>query len=148
MNIVIVLAAQYLFLASIVLFGWFFLTLTSTVKKKFLTLTLVSFPFALGIAKLSGAVFNDPRPFVSDNIKPLISHVADNGFPSDHALLTMAIASVVFVYNRKFGLLLATISFIVGFSRVLAGIHHPIDILGAMIIAIVAVGGITKLIRL
>ncbi len=53
----------------------------------------------------------------------------------------MAIASLVFIYNRKLGSLLAVISFIVGFSRVLAGIHHPIDIIGAMGIAIVAVVG-------
>lgn len=54
----------------------------------------------------------------------MLYHVADNGFPFDHTWLTMVIASVVFVYNRKFGILFAVISFIVGFSRVLAGIHQ------------------------
>lgn len=146
MNFLIVFAAQYLFFVSIIIVGWFFVTLKNNLKKKFITLSLVSSVFTFAVAKLLGVIFNDPRPFVTDHIRPLISHAADNGFPSDHTLLTMVIASVVFVYNRKLGILLAVISFIVGFSRVLAGIHHPIDILGAMIIAIIAVVGTKRLI--
>lgn len=117
----------------------FFFTLSKPIKKKFATFTLISFGLSFALAKLLGAFFNDPRPFVSDHITPLIAHVADNGFPSDHTLLTMTIAAVVFFYNRKLGVVLGIISFIVGYARVLAGIHHSIDILGAMIIAVIAV---------
>ena len=147
MNFLIIFAAKYLFLVSIILAGWFFITLSNPIKKKFISLALVSFVFAFGLAKLIGAIFNDPRPFVSDHVSPLINHVADNGFPSDHTLLTMTIASVVFAYNRKLGIVLGILSVIVGFSRVLAGIHHPIDILGAMGIAIIAVAGIRSFMK-
>lgn len=142
MNMLIVFAAKHLFLISIIVAGWYFFTLPNTLKKKFSALTLASFALAFVVAKLLGAIFNDPRPFVSNHVIPLIAHSADNGFPSDHTLLTMAIASVVFVYNRKLGIVLGIISFIVGFSRVLAGVHHQIDIIGAMGIAIVSVAGI------
>lgn len=117
-------------------------TLPHPIKKKFATFAFASFALAFVLAKLLGALFNDPRPFVSDHVQSLIAHVADNGFPSDHTLLTMTIASVVFVYQRKLGILLALVAFLVGYARVLAGIHHMIDITGAMVIAIVAVVGI------
>lgn len=139
MNTLIILAAKYLFLMSIVLFVWFFFSLNKTAKKKFAMLTLASFAFSFVLAKLLGAIFNNPRPFVSDHITPLIAHAADNGFPSDHTLLSMTIAAVVFTYSRKWGIILAIISIIVGYARVLAGIHHMIDIVGAIGIAIGAV---------
>lgn len=139
MNFIIVFAAKYLFLVSIVLAGWFFFTLNTALKKKFATLALASFSLSFIAAKLLSAIFNDPRPFVSEHITPLIAHIADNGFPSDHALLTMTIAAIVFVYNRKLGAILALISLGVGFARVLAGVHHNVDILGAAGIAIVSV---------
>ncbi len=147
MSLLIIFAAKYLFVVSIIIAGGFFYTLPNTIKKKFITFTLASSVFAFGIAKLLSAIFNDPRPFVSDHITPLIAHAVDNGFPSDHTLLTMTIASIVFVYHRKLGIILAVISFIVGFSRVLAGVHHPIDVIGAMGIAVIAVVGVKSFVR-
>ena len=73
---------------------------------------------------------------VDHSIKPLFSHIADNGFPSDHTLLTMTIAAIIFVHNRKLGILLAIFSLIIGFSRVAAGVHHALDIIGAAVIAV------------
>ena len=73
---------------------------------------------------------------VDHSIKPLFPHIADNGFPSDHTLLTMTIAAIIFVYNRKLGILLAIFSLIIGFSRVAAGVHHALDIIGAAVIAV------------
>ena len=142
MNLLIIFAVKYLFLASIILIGWFFFTLSNPIKKKFAGFALTSLGLSFVLAKLLGALFNDPRPFVSDHVQPLIAHVADNGFPSDHTLLTMAIASIVFVYHRKLGILLAISAFIVGYARVLAGLHHMIDIIGAIVIAIAAVAGV------
>lgn len=139
MTLLIIFVAKYLFFVSILLASWFFLILPHTSKKKFTVFTLAAFIFSFALAKLLGAIFNDPRPFVSDHITPLIAHTADNGFPSDHTLLTMTIASVVFVYHRKLGILLALVAFLVGYARVLAGIHHVVDIIGAMVIAIAAV---------
>ena len=102
-------------------------------------LSLISFPLTYILAKIAGYIIYDPRPFVVEHIKPLIAHAADNGFPSDHTLLTSVIASVIFAYNKKLGMVLFAISIAIGSARVLAGIHHPLDIVGAMVISIVAV---------
>jgi len=113
-----------------------------------IVLSLVAFPLALAVAKVLNLFIKNPRPFVVEHMKPLIDHAADNGFPSDHTLLTMTIAAIVFVYHRKLGIALAFCALVVGWARVMAKVHHPIDIVGSIIIAIVAVflaKGIVKL---
>ncbi|HEV2340114.1 MAG TPA: phosphatase PAP2 family protein [Patescibacteria group bacterium] len=141
MNLIIILIAQYLFWVSIAIFVLYlgYLWKNKTAKLfSLVTLTVISFPLTYIIAKISGYFINDPRPFVVEHIKPLIPHAADNGFPSDHMLLTMALASVVFVYNRKLGITLTIVALCVGTARILAHIHHVEDILGSAVIAICA----------
>ncbi len=48
----------------------------------------------------------------------------------------MTIASVIFTYNQKIGGLLIVLSLLVGISRVLAHVHHGIDIVGSVVIAL------------
>ncbi len=98
-------------------------------------LAVLAFPLSFLFAKLSGAIINSPRPFVIQHIEPLIKASTDNGFPSDHTLLAMTIAAIIFVYNRKAGLFLVTLSLFVGLGRIFANVHHLIDILGSIVIA-------------
>lgn len=136
MNLLIVLAAKYLFLISILILAVYFLK--TKFKKQFAILTLTSFALSFVIAKSSSIFIKDPRPFMVENVKPLIAHTAGNGFPSDHTLLTMAIASIIFTYNKKLGIVLFIIALLVGIARVLAKVHHPVDIAGSIIIATVS----------
>lgn len=139
MNILIILTAKYAFLISIagyLVYAVFLWKVDKKVLKMLLFVSVISFPLAFIIAKLSSFVLFDPRPFIVERVAPLIPHAADNGFPSDHTLLTMAIASVVFAFNKKLGSVLFIIALCVGTARVLAKVHHPLDIIGAAIIAI------------
>ena len=136
LNFLIIIVAKYFYLISIFIVGVFFLKVKTLRKKQFATLAIPSLILTYLVAKLSGLFIKDPRPFVVEHIKPLIAHTADNGFPSDHTLLTMAIASIVFAYNKKLGIVLFVIGVLIGTARVLTNIHHPLDIIGATIIAI------------
>jgi undecaprenyl-diphosphatase len=135
----IVILAKYLFLVSFAIVGIVFFTLSKKDKKKMFFLSLFSGIISVILLKISAMLVNDPRPFVVNHVIPLIPHVADNGFPSDHTLLTMWLALVVYFYNKKLGIVLIIVSITVGISRVLALVHHPIDIIGSMIIAIISV---------
>ena len=139
MTALYIFGAKYLFLISVILFGFLFLVIKRAEKRRFLILTAISFILAYLIAKLSGLLFYDPRAFVVGGFMPLISHAADNGFPSDHALLTGPIAAVGYVFERRWGLALWLLAILVGLSRVVVGVHHLIDILGSFVIAILAV---------
>lgn len=151
MDLIIILSAKYLFLLPVAFFVVYFMILSPLLKKRFVVFSIFSFTFSFVLTKILGLLIYNPRPFVTEQIKPLIKHAADNGFPSDHTVLTATIAILIFFYNRKLGLILGFIALLVGTSRVLAGIHHPIDILGAFLIALTAVAvtrfGLRKLFR-
>ncbi|MBX4195554.1 phosphatase PAP2 family protein [Candidatus Parcubacteria bacterium] len=98
------------------------------------------FPISLIIAKVANHIINNPRPFVVENFTPLISHAADNGFPSDHVLLVSALAAVVTPFSRKWSLVLWFITIFVAISRVETGVHHAADVIGSIIISILVAG--------
>ena len=86
------------------------------------------------LTQIGGAVYTDPRPFAVGHYHPLITHVADNGFPSDHALLAaFLVACVVLVRFWPVLPLVAILAVLVDWARVGAGIHHPIDVIGSAV---------------
>lgn len=76
-----------------------------------------------------------PRPFVGNHINLLFSYnSAEPSFPSGHAAFYLAIATIVYAYNKKAGVLFYIASFLIAIARVFSGIHWPSDILvGALI---------------
>ena len=139
MDTAIIFIAKYLFITSIVayLIFSFFLWRTNIKKfKYFFILSLSSFSLIYVVGKILSVAISDPRPFVVENIPPLIEHAANNGFPSTYTLITITIASVIFAYNKKLGIILFVIALSIGTARVLASIVHPVDIIGAILIGV------------
>ena len=79
---------------------------------------------------------------MTEHVAPPFAHAADNGFPSDHTLLSMFLAACVFWYSRRWSVVLLGITVAIGATRVATRVathvHHPIDIIAAMGLAIVA----------
>jgi undecaprenyl-diphosphatase len=84
-----------------------------------------------GFARIGAAVYSDPRPFTLDHVKPLIAHAADNGFPSDHALLAATLVALLVIAETWWAIPEAALAFLVDWARVGAGIHHVADVLGS-----------------
>lgn len=105
-------------------------------KKELLAYGIIALPVTYGLLKLAALLYYDPRPFVLGHFIPIVPHNADNGFPSDHTILAAAIASMIFPYNKKLAMTLWIFTGLIGASRVYVGIHHSIDIIASMIIAI------------
>jgi len=89
-------------------------------------------------SKIVAAAAYDPRPFTQDHVKPLISHAADNGFPSDHALLGAVIVAALLLRNRVMAIPFAILAFLIDWARVGAGIHHVADVAGTSAIVAAA----------
>ncbi len=101
--------------------------------------TLIALPLAFLTGRLLTLFIESPRPFVVENVTPLINHVADNGFPSEHTLLVATIALLIYMEHKTIGVLLVVIAILVGLARVFAKVHHSIDISGSIVIAIISV---------
>jgi undecaprenyl-diphosphatase len=147
MDQVIISGASYLYLVILVISLVSFLYLNKPKKISFLKLLIPTSVTAYLLAKLAGLLIHSPRPFVVENIKPLIHAATDNGFPSDHTLLSMVLALVVVIFNRKIGIVLIVLAVIVGITRVLAHAHHWVDIVGSISIAILATYTSYKLLK-
>lgn len=132
---VIIFGAKYLFAVIIVIASIYLIRQNAWGRKKILLLACISLPLAYIVAKLSSMWYFDPRPFVTGHFTPLIPHAPDNGFPSDHTLISAAVASVVYFMRENLGWFLLFLAFLVGASRVGAGVHSWIDIFGSMVIA-------------
>lgn len=139
MDNLIIFSARYLYLVEIALVAIYFFFQTRNKQKSIVLLSVIFLPLAYIFAQVIAFFYFDPRLFVLGNFTPLISHAPDNGFPSDHMLLASAIASILFLYNKKIGILAWLIAIVVGIARVYAGIHHVIDIVGSAVIAIVSI---------
>ena len=136
METLIILSANYLFLLVLALAGVVFLWVDTPTKWQITKLAVFVFPLCFILARLAGGLISSPRPFVVDGLPPLIQAASDNGFPSDHTLLAMAVAAVILAYHRKAGSILLLLAAWVGIARVAANVHHPIDVIGSTLIVL------------
>ena len=133
MRNIIIFTANYLYLLPVVIFILY--GLLTKRRREFILLSVLVLPTSYLIGVLAGHLFYDPRPFVVSHTTPLFPHAPDNGFPSDHALLTGTLAALITAFSVPLGLLMWFLAFLIGASRVLAGVHHALDIIGSFLIA-------------
>jgi undecaprenyl-diphosphatase len=136
MDTLIIFGAKYFFVLPVVIIVIYFLF--SSRKWGMAVFGIADLALTYAIGKALNHLIMDPRPFVVGHFTPLIPHAPDNGFPSDHTLLTAALAGIVFCYNRTLGILMYVLAILIGASRVLAGVHHAEDIIGSLVIAVVS----------
>lgn len=98
---------------------------------------------ALAIAHVLSAVVDRPRPFVADpgSVHLFVRHVADPGFPSDHATAAFAIATALMLRNRAWGAVVLAFATVLAVGRVAMGVHYPTDVLAGA-----ALGSLTALV--
>lgn len=143
MDMFIVFCAKYLIVIIGLLALSYWLTLPRKQKTEVLIMGAITGIVAFILAKTGSAMFTDPRPFVTDGVTPLFAYTADNGFPSDHTLLGMIITMAFLGVSRRWAVNLFVLTVIVGASRVVAGVHHPIDIVGGILFG--ALGGVVAM---
>ncbi len=107
-----------------------------------LIVTLIIVCGARGIAELIKILTHIPRPFIAlqETIQPLFLHGGYDSFPSGHATLFFALALGVYRYKKLWGVVLFIFALLISLSRVIAGVHYPIDIFAGMLLGVL-IGG-------
>lgn len=127
--------ANDLLYCMILLFAWFWLRGNYDTKKQILKAFIFT-SIAILISQCISHVYYHPRPFVMEVGRTLIYHAPNGSFPSDHMLIFSSIAfSYLFSAQRKLGIFLLIMAWLVAWSRVYLGVHFPLDILGAFLLA-------------
>lgn len=83
--------------------------------------------------------FNRPRPFVEGIVNQLVAHnPLEPSFPSGHTTVMFALAFSLLFVNRKWGSVYLIIAAVSAFSRVIVGVHFPLDIAGGILVGFIA----------
>lgn len=107
----------------------YFIFIRRSPRRLFIVLLIVT-TSALVTEFCKWVVFRHPRPFIAlPDVTQLINITSLGSFPSQHATIFAALATAVFIYNRKVGTWFIVLAVLIGLARIMAGIHYPIDIL-------------------
>lgn len=96
---------------------------------------------ALLIGQILSHLVDRPRPFVAHPglVQLFAPHAADASFPSDHTTAAFAIATAITLRNRVWGVPALLAAAALGASRVVIGLHYPLDVtVGAVVGTVVA----------
>jgi undecaprenyl-diphosphatase len=86
------------------------------------------------------------RPFV-DGFNSLIYHLVTASFPSAHAAVYFAIATIVYLHNKKAGLIFLFCASLIAISRVYVGVHWPSDVVVGALVGIFSAIIVNKVAR-
>lgn len=135
MDGLIIFAAKYLIILPLLIVAYVGYEIKGKkLRKQFIITLLITGAVSLLVAKLLKSVVDNPRPFITDGITPLFYASGDNGFPSDHTLLSAFLAFSVWQYRKNLGLAILALAVLIGWTRVAAGVHHGVDIIASLVI--------------
>ena len=127
---------QYLLIA-IFLLLLFFSKYAKREKLRIFWITVVSTIVArFGVTELIRFFYHRLRPFVTYQAHQLLSG-NEWSFPSGHSAFFFAMATAIYLYNKKWGIGFFLAAILMNISRVIAGVHYPSDINGGAIIGII-----------
>jgi undecaprenyl-diphosphatase len=102
---------------------------------------VISIAVVSGFVTLGNAFYFRPRPFSTlpaGSLHLLFYRPTDSSFPSNLAAVTFAVATSIFIKNKKYGSLLLALSTLSSFGRVYMGVHYPLDIIGGAAIGVLS----------
>ncbi len=104
--------------------------------RRMLTVAFVSAAIARGIiVTLIRFFYHHPRPILVTDVHALAVNT-EWSFPSGNASFFFALATGVYLYNRKWGMVLYFCALVIGLARIFVGVHWPSDILAGAVLGI------------
>lgn len=142
-TIMIVLAKDALEIYAVLfLVAWFTLPKRDLEGRHALVIAGFSGILALLFNVVISHVWFRPRPFTvlpHGTYSELVSHSNDASFPSDHTSGSFGFASATWGKAHKWiSTTFTVLAVLVMFARVYVGVHYPTDVIGGMIVGIIA----------
>ena len=132
---VVVATAKYLVVLPVVVSSaWWAFRADRNQRIRYLSILVGGGVLAYLLAKVGGHLYEDPRPFITDQVVPYFESATDNGFPSDHTMLAAVFAAAMWPFHRVLSGLFYVMAVAVGLARVVAGVHHGVDVIGGLVL--------------
>jgi undecaprenyl-diphosphatase len=94
---------------------------------------------------LIGFVWPRQRPFARlAHVEALLKHDAARSFPSRHVASGLAMAAIGARAHPRLGTAMTLVAWLLGLSRVAAGLHYPSDVLGGAALGQLIGSGFTR----
>jgi len=101
---------------------------------------------AVGVNQLIGLVWQHPRPFMVGLGHAWIPHQPDSSFPSDHVTVLSAFGLTLLTGGEiGLGSLMLSFALLVALARVFLGVHFPMDMAGAFVVASICLATIAPI---
>jgi len=81
--------------------------------------------------------YYSPRPFEALRFQSLIPE-SGSSIPSGHAAFFFALATIIFFYNRRWGVWYFVFSLLISIARIFAGVHWPSDIIAGAVVGVLS----------
>ncbi|MCX6737982.1 MAG: phosphatase PAP2 family protein [Candidatus Parcubacteria bacterium] len=138
-DILFIFLAKYLQYLLVILFLAFLFFVQKKNKEKihiFLITIFSAIVARLGVVELIRLFYHRPRPFIIHNVHQLIPE-SGYSFPSGHSAFFFAIATAIYFYNKKLGIIFFIAAIFMNVSRIIVGVHYPSDIIGGMFVGVI-----------
>lgn len=132
---------EYLFFLGIIIY-WFLRTKSN---RRMVAEGIIAACTALALNGVIGLAAYRDRPFVHHHVIQLIHHAANASFPSDHAAGAFVIATSIWIWRNREGLLWMLLAAGISLSRVWTGVHYPLDVLTGMVIGVAVAFAVHKI---
>mgnify|MGYP001366898499 CR=1 FL=1 len=98
------------------------------------------------IVRILNNQFDRPRPFVAmEDVKVLLYMPTDPSLPSNAATYAFAMATGVWLTNRRWGMVIGVAALLFSLARVYAGMHFPLDVVTGALVGVLTTYTFSKL---
>ncbi len=135
---IIIFFAEYLAYILVALFLFLLLYSNHSKRERIYAFLLAAISTAIArglLVELIRFFYHRPRPYLTFHLQPLFVENSYS-FPSAHAAFFFAVSTVVYTYNKKWGIFFFAASTLMCIARVISGVHYPSDIIGGMIVGV------------
>jgi membrane-associated phospholipid phosphatase len=124
-------AASSLASAEVLLMAW----LAFVGRRRAAVRMLVAVCLVYVASEALGVLWPRQRPFAArSDIEALVPHAGERSFPSRHVASGLAMAAIAHRDHPRLGAAMAGVAWLLGVSRIAAGLHYPTDVLAGALV--------------
>ncbi len=106
---------------------------------------IVTAAAALVLGTLAGMIWVHQRPFALGIGHTYIPHIPNASFPSHHTAIFAAVGfTLLAAETRTYGWAVLGVGIAMAWARIFMGVHFPLDMVGAVVMAAAAYFGVSK----